>query len=444
METKQVPFFERISYGLTDLGYNLVFMLIGTYVMYFYTDVFGLPSAVIAALFFFAKILDALVDPLVGMLMDRTQTKWGKFRPYWLWFSVPFGALCLTIFSVPAFPVMGKIIYAFITYIVINIMFSFVSLPISAILPSLTSNVFERSICNVIRMVGNIVGAIIVSATTMPLVALFGKGDLQKGFFMTALLFSILAIAIMLNGWIHTKERVSSVNNEPITMLKGIKSVVSLPWVLLLITLFLFNLAMTIKNQTAIYYVQYYLKRTDLVALITTAPFLFCIFTIVLSPYIGKLMGFRNACMLGFIISIIGNLVIVAAETNIVILLIGTAICYLGLGIPGGLLNVMFADTVDYAEWRTGIRATGINYAACSFGVKLGQGIGSALGATIMAMGHYVANTEQSPSSIAAIKFDYIWFGVIAAAIAMLTFVFYRLDKQLPQIKANLEKRISI
>ncbi|MGB8455607.1 MAG: MFS transporter [Anaerocolumna sp.] len=441
MKTKQVPLFERFSYGLTDMGYNLIFMFIGTYLVYFYTDIYGIPSAVVAALLFCAKILDAVIDPLVGILMDRTTSKWGKFRPYWLWFSVPFGLLCVIVFSVPAFSMVGKIIYAFITYIVINIIFSLVSLPISAILPSLTSDSYERSICNVFRMIFSVVGSIVVSAATMPLVNLFGKSNLQKGFFITAILYSIFSVAIMLNSWAHTRERITSINVEHISVREGIKSVVSQPWIILFACMFINNMVATVKNQSSIYYIQYYLKRPDLISVITTVPYLFCIIAVLFAPYLAKRLGYRNACILGLIVGILGNLILAVSGRNIAFLIIGSSISYIGAGIPFALLNAMFADVVDYAEWKTGVRATGLNYAACSFGVKVGQGIGAALGTVIMSIGHYIPNKEQSASSVLAIRFNYIWVAFIAMAIMILLLIPYKLDKSRITIAADLEKR---
>lgn len=145
--------------------------------------------------------------------------------------------------------------------------------------------------------------------------------------------------------------------------------------------------------------------------------------------------------MLGIGIAIIGSILVVVSGPNVPLLFVGTVVSFLGLGIPAGLLGAMFADTVDYAEWKTGVRSTGIIYSATSFGVKMGQGLGGALGAMVMALGHYVPNAVQSPSALAAIHFNFGWSVVIALAILAILLFFYPVDRVYPQIQAELEAR---
>lgn len=441
METNQVPWSERISYGLTDTGYNLVFTMVGTYLLFFYTDVYGVAAAVIAPLFLLARVLDGVTDPFEGIIIDKIHTRWGKCRPFWLWFSTPFAVLAVLTFSAPDFSATGKIIYVYATYIGLNLFISLVSLPISAILPNLTNNNHERTVVNVVRMVCNAVGSLIVAAATIPLVAAFGRGNSQQGFFLTAVLFAFVAVVLFINGWAHTRERVQPNNGKPVSVKDGIRSINTLPWYLLLALVVIVNLSLTIKNQSTIYYMQYNLNRPDLTPALLTLPNLFLLLAIVVSPTISKRMGKRNASLLGVFISIAGNILIVVANSSIPLLFAGTIISFLGLGIPAGLLGAMFADTVDYAEWKTGVRSTGIIYSASSFGVKMGQGLGGALGAMIMALGHYVPNAVQSVSALAAIRFNFVWSVLIAVIILAVLFYFYPVDKLYPQIQADLEMR---
>lgn len=441
MKTKQVSWPERISYGLTDGGFNLIFSMISTYLMYFYTDVFGIPVAVIAPLFFIGRILDGITDPLEGILIDRTNTRWGKCRPFWLWFAIPYGIFGILTFFAPDLGLTGKIIYVYVTYICLNLLVSLVSLPTQAILPILTSDSQERTVINAVRMIAGTIGSIIVASATWPLINRLGHGDERKGFFLTSLVYGIAAAALLINGWARTKERVKVDEGKPIPVKQGLKSVLNLPWLLLLVIAIVANLCNAIRSTSTLYYLRYYLGRPDLLSTLLTVPSIFGILMIILSPLLAKKLGKRNASLIGIGISIVGSVIVIVSGKNISLLLIGTILTYMGLCIPVGLLGAMFADTVDYTEWKSGVRSTGLIYSACSMGVKAGQGVGGALGAIILTLGNYVPDVVQSPSSLAAIKFNYAWVGVIASVLMFVLLYFYKVDKLYPQIIYDLENK---
>ncbi len=443
MEKNQVPWLERISYGLSDTGFNLMFTMMSTYLLFFYTDVFGVAAAVIAPVFLVGRIIDGVTDPFEGILMDKVHTRWGKIRPFWLWFSIPWGILAVLVFTSPNLPPAGKIIYIYVTYLAFNAVLSLVSLPISAILPSLTSNTHERTVVNVVRMVFNTLGNLVVVAITIPLVNSLGKGSPQQGYFLTAILFSTVAVILFLNAFARTRERVQPVEEKPVAVKDGLRSLISVPWFLLMVLVVVVNLSFTIKNMSTIYYMEYNLNRPDLTPALLTVPNLFLIITIVLSPAISKRMGKRNASLLGIGVSIIGSLLVLISGTSIPLLFAGTIISFMGLGIPAGLLGAMFADTVDYTEWRSGVRSTGLIYSASSIGIKMGQGLGGALGAAIMAFGHYIPNVVQTASSLGAIRFNFAWIILIAVVLLAILLSFYNVDKLYPQIAEDLKNRRS-
>lgn len=181
-EPNQVSFKEKVSYGLGDTASNLIFTVITTYLMFFYTDVYGLNVAAVGTLFLVARMIDALDGPIFGVLIDRTSTKWGKSRPYFLWLSVPFGIVAILTFMTPDLSPTGKLIYAYATYITLGILYAGVNIPLSSMLPSLTSNSQERTVVNTYRMVGGQAGAFIVNAAVLPLVAFLAVGTNSKAF----------------------------------------------------------------------------------------------------------------------------------------------------------------------------------------------------------------------------------------------------------------------
>jgi GPH family glycoside/pentoside/hexuronide:cation symporter len=441
VEKNQVPWLERISYGLSGTGFNLMFMMTSTYLLYFYTDVFGLNAAVIAPVFLVGRIIDALTDPLEGILMDRINTRWGKIRPFWLWFSLPWGILSALVFTAPNFSPTGKVVYIYITYLLFNAVLSLVSLPMAAILPSLTSNTHERTVVNVIVQIFGTIGGVVVMMLALPLVSALGKSNQQQGFLLTAALFSSIAVLLFLNAWARTRERVQPINKKPAPVGEALKSLKQLPWFLLMAVLIIVNLSSTMRNQSTIYFMQYNVGKPELTYAMLTVPNLFMILSLVLSPAISKKMGKRNASLLGLGISTLGCLLVLVAGKNIPLLFTGSIVLVLGFGIPFALIGPMFADTVDYIEWKSGIRSTGLVYSASTISIKMGQGLGGALGAAVLAVGNYVPNIVQTASSLAAIRFNFAWAVLIAVVAAAIILFFYPVDQLYPTIMKDLKVR---
>ncbi|MBC1926165.1 glycoside-pentoside-hexuronide (GPH):cation symporter, partial [Listeria innocua] len=247
---------------------NLAFQVIGTYLMFFYTDVYGISAAAVGTLFLVARVIDAFDGPIIGIFIDRTHTKWGKSRPFFLWFSIPFGLMCVLTFTTPDLTDGGKIVWAYVTYILVGIFYSCVNLPITSILPSLTNNPKERTVLGTIRQFGGTIGQIIVTVFTLPIVALLGSGDQQKGFFLTILLFSIVAVVLLLNTFVNTKERITNVQ-KVVRVKDSVKAMKrNWPWMIMILMNFIYWMAMTMKNQTTVYFFKYNLGREDLVPII--------------------------------------------------------------------------------------------------------------------------------------------------------------------------------
>ncbi|KAA1181896.1 MULTISPECIES: MFS transporter [Paenibacillus] len=444
MNENQMPWRERISYGLGDTASNLIFQMTTLYLMYFYTDVFGLNPGAVAVVFLVARVIDAIVEPFIGVMIDRTQTKWGKCRPYFLWLAVPFSLTAVLMFLTPDFGDTGKLVYAYISYTVLGIMYSGINLPLSAILPSLTSNSNERTVINTVRMIFAVIGVVTVSAGTMPLVKAFGGGDQAKGFLVTMILFSSIALLLFLNMFANTKERVKAIDEKPLPMREGVKALKgNVPWlIMLLMSLFLW-ITTSIQGQTSIYYMTYYMKKPELIPIVNSMQLLM-IFSMVIAPFVVKKIGKRNTIIMGSVVSIIGYLIAITGGNalSVPVLLAGLLISGLGMGVGAGLIFAMMADTVDYGEWKSGVRAQGLLYSAASFGVKVGMGLGGALGGVILSMGGYVANsTAQSESALAAISFNYLWAPIIGQIIMITLLLFYRLDKDQPVMMRELEER---
>lgn len=440
-EPNQVSFKEKVSYGLGDTASNLIFTVITTYLMFFYTDVYGLNVAAVGTLFLVARMIDALDGPIFGVLIDRTSTKWGKSRPYFLWLSVPFGIVAILTFMTPDLSPTGKLIYAYATYITLGILYAGVNIPLSSMLPSLTSNSQERTVVNTYRMVGGQAGAFIVNAAVLPLVAFFGGGNQQQGFLYTMILFAVVGVSLFFITFANTRERVQSNGNKPVPFKEGVKALKgNWPWWILLVVNVLLFISTIVINQSTIYFLRYNLGREDLVPIINGLSSLMLV-GIILVPFLSKVMGKRNTVILGFILAVAGQLIIYFGSEfiSVPLLVAGRVLSKVGLGVVAGIKFAMIADTVDFGEWKTGVRAQGLLMAASTFGVKFGMGLGGAIAAWIMSMGGYVPNQAQTPSALLALQFNFLWVPMICFVLSIILMMFYRLDKQEETMKQELE-----
>ncbi|MGX4585325.1 glycoside-pentoside-hexuronide (GPH):cation symporter [Paenibacillus chitinolyticus] len=438
----QVPWKERISYGLGDTASNLVFQMITMYLMFFYTDVYGLNVAAVGTLFLVARIIDAFDSPIFGMLIDRTSTRWGKSRPYFLWLALPFAVVAVLAFMTPDISDTGKIVYAYITYITLGILYAGINLPLTSLLPSMTSNSHERTVVNSVRMILGQLGGLIVSIGTLPLVASLGKGDQQQGFLWTMVLFASVAAILFFITFANTRERVQTASGtQAIPFKEGVKALKgNLPWWLLLFLNLFFWIAFTSKGQSTVFFLKYNLDREDLVPFLNGLNVLLMA-GIALMPLVVKRIGKRNTMLLGIVIGAASQLTLYAAAAGSSIpLLIGAVVIgNVGLGLAAGLMFAMLADTVDYGEWRSGVRAQGLLTASSSFGVKFGMGIGGALAAWVLAIGHYVPNQQQQASGLAAIQFNFVWTPFICFLVCIGLLLFYRMEHVEQQMYKELE-----
>ncbi|KKO53604.1 MFS transporter [Paenibacillus sp. DMB20] len=438
----QVSWKERISYGLGDTASNLVFQMITLYLMFFYTDVFGLNVAAVGTLFLVARIIDAFDSPIIGMLIDRTNTKWGKSRPYFLWLALPFSVIAVLTFMTPDLGETGKLVYAYITYITLGILYAGINLPLTSLLTSMTSNPQERTVVNSVRMIFGQLGGLIVSIATLPLVSLFGRGNQQQGFLWTMVLFAAFAVLLFYITFANTRERVQAADSQQVILLKeSVKAIKgNFPWWLLLFINIFFWIAFTSKGQSTVFFFKYNLGRQDLVPLVNGLNALLLV-GIAMMPMIAKRIGKRNTAFLGMVIGAGSQLAIYMGATmsSIPVLMGAIIVGNIGLGFTAGLMFAMVADTVDFGEWKSGVRAQGLLTASSSFGVKFGMGIGGAIAAWVLAIGSYVPNQNQAASGLAAIQFNFVWIPFICFVLCAILYLFYKLDHVEKEMIADLE-----
>ncbi|BAP86426.1 putative xylose-proton symporter [Paucilactobacillus hokkaidonensis JCM 18461] len=438
-----VPWNERFSYSLSDFACNLSFQMVGTYLMIFYTDTFGISAAAVGTLFLVARVVDAFDGPFWGIMIDYTHTKWGKSRPYWLWFSIPFAIFCVLVFTTPNLGLTGKLIWAYVTYIGVDIMYSAVNIPITSILPSLTSSPQERVVLSTIRQFMGTAGAAIITGITLGMVAFFGKGSTTsaRGWFIWALIVGVIVVIIFGIVFKNTKERVQTKSSRKSIPIK--KSLRALrrnwPWAIIIFINFIYWLGMQTRSQVTVYFFKYNMHNTALASIVLSLQFVSLI-AVVLTPMTSKWIGKRNTMLGGMILAVAGQLLLSvgAGHLSIPIIIVATIIGYLGTGYVSGLIAVMLADAVDYGEWKNGVRAEGIVTSFSSFSAKFGMGIGGVITGWILSGTGYVANHAQDATALHGIELNYIWVPLIGFALSGIALAFYHVDGIEKQMLSDL------
>ncbi|KRN25718.1 transporter, major facilitator family protein [Secundilactobacillus similis DSM 23365 = JCM 2765] len=432
-QKNQVAWKERFSYSLSDFACNLSFQMVGTYLMIFYTDTFGISAAAVGTLFLVARIVDAFDGPFWGIMIDHTHTKWGKSRPYWLWFSIPFAVFCVLVFTTPNLSLTGKLIWAYVTYIGVDILYSAVNIPITSILPSLTSNPQERVTLSTIRQFMGTAGATIITGITLGMVAFFGGGSTTSahGWFIWALIVGVIVVILFGIVFKNTHERVqtkSSRQSIPIKeSLKALRK--NWPWAIIIFINFIYWLGMQTRSQVTVYFFKYNMHDASIASLVLSLQ-LVALVAVVLTPATAKLIGKRNTMLGGMILACVGQLLLSlgASHLSVGMIIFATIVGYLGTGYVSGLIAVMLADAVDYGEWVNGVRAEGIVTSFSSFSAKLGMGIGGAITGAILASSGYVANHTQTATALHGIEMNYIWVPLLGFGLSAIALLFYHVD----------------
>lgn len=452
----KLPLKEKIAYSFTDMAGNLLYVTISSYIMYFYTDVFGLPaeSALGAGtILLVARFADAISAPIWGSIVDHTQTKWGQSRPWFLWLAVPFAVTVWLAFTAPDLPDGSpKFIYALITYILAaGAVYTGIQTPITAILPNLTSDPTERISANTFRMAGGSIGSFITSAFCIPLVGFFGTlvgggtANDKAGFMIVTALFGVVAIVLLIFAFRNLNERNYHPEvQKPIPFKDSLKAAKgNWPWIILVVSFMIYWVAQSTRNGVAVYYAKYNLGNENLTSWFNGVQVLGLLATFCMPVLVKKTNNKTLTMLIGLGIGIVGQALMPLAGSDVVLAVIFWTIGVFGAAIAVGMPFAMLSDTVDYGEWKTGVHAAGFLTAVGSaFCIQVGSGFGAFVPLRIMSGAGYVANVRQSQASLDAISFCFIWLPIIVYVVVGILMLFYRrFEKMEPQIKAELAER---
>jgi GPH family glycoside/pentoside/hexuronide:cation symporter len=435
---------EKIGYSLGDAAANFIFQTMLVFQLAFYTDTFGITAAAAGTLFLVVRVWDAIFDPFMGVVADRTNTKWGKFRPWILWTAVPFGIMGFLTFTTPPFDAQGKLIYAYVTYIVLMMVYSANNLPYSALSGVITGDLAERTSLSAYRFVAAMSAALVIQGLALPMVTYFGGGDSAKGYQITMGVFSALAIVFFIITFATTRERVQPDPTQRNSVRRDLADLTSNgPWVAMFVLTIIVFITLAMRGGVMLYYFKYYLGREDLFSIFNVFGTGSTIVGVVASTPLAKRFGKRDVFIVGLVLTVVFTAAFVLLPRTAIALIFGTEMLrQLAYGFTIPLLWAMMADVADFSEWKNHRRATAVVFSAIVFALKAGLGFGGAIGGWLLAAYGYVPNVAQTERALQGIKLTTSIFPAITFALALVCLFFYRIDKRLEiQITDDLAER---
>lgn len=438
---------ERFSYGCGDFGCNIIYTAMSVYLMFYYTDYAGVSSAAVGVIMLISRVFDGVSDIIMGVIVDRTKSRFGKARPWLLRMCIPFAVSGVLLFSVPTGWSSGaKLVYVFVTYnLVSTVVYTAINVPYSALNALMTQDPYERSVLSIFRNLLATAGTLTINTFTLPLVELFG--NTASAWAKAFVVLGAVSVAAFLINFFGTKERVRPAVKDgeakDVPFATGVKALFQNKyWIMMTGMLALFFLMYSVNGGATVYYAKDILGDRDLV---TTINGIFNVVQIVGMFFIAMLVkrfGKRNVFALGLVFDIVGMLVLNYSGGAMNLIVVSSVIRGIGNACGGATMWAMVSDTIDYGEWKTGYRTEGLVNSACSFGYKIGNGIGSALLVLILEIGGYVGEAAvQTAEALFSIEVCFVWIPIVVYVCGLIIMKFWHLDKEFSGILADLEKR---
>lgn len=438
-----LPWHRRITYGFTDMSGNLLYCIISSYMLYFFTNVFGLTVGVAGVLLLIGRFFDALGAPVMGILVDHTHSKYGKNRPWFLWMALPFALFVWLLFTTPHVSYGMKVVYAGVMYILADLSYTAVSTPITSVLPNLTSSSDGRMSANSIRLILGNVGNFFAVTFIIPFAEFLGHGNDQKGWSLAVGVYAIVAFILLIVAFLDMREK-NITKEKVITIKESLKATKgNWPWVIIVLANLAYWTGYTIRNAALPYYFQYNLGNKGLISFFNGFTII-QVLGMAAVPLFAKFLHKWGTTVFMLALTIVGQVWMSFTGSNITSSLIGWCIACIGSGSACTMFFAMVGDTVDFGEWKTGIRANGFLTAiGASFCIQMGSGFGSFIASMIMKnFGFDASKAVQSVASLHGISLSFLWAPIIFYVISMLLMIGYRKwEKHEPIVKRDLEAR---
>jgi Na+/melibiose symporter-like transporter len=485
----RISFTEKLGYAVGDAATNFFFQAMMLYQNRFYTDTVGLSPSSLGWMFLIVRWSDAFFDPVFGALSDRTNTRWGKFRPWVLWAGIPFGLLFWLVYVTPNVGPQWRLVYAWVTYILVMIAYSANNTPYSALMGVMTPDVEERSNIARFRFVSALIGQFLIQALALPLVDKFGAGNSAKGWACTMAIFGAIIIICNVIVFFFTKERVAPPPGQESSLkslAEDIRNVFTCrPWLVMFVVTLLIFTTLALRGSSLNYMIRYYVDPAAMTGLLNkiglgagaagdmtgwqkvldalgllvkpdysnsssvgfsfffTLGSIIQILGILISKPLSDFFGKKTVFITGLSVTTLATAAIFYVQpTDVNQMLFWSVVWPLGWGPTVPLLWVMMADVADYSEWKTSRRATGFVFAGIVFALKAGLGVGGALASWIIGAYGYVPNATQTPHALLGIRLSATYYSAIPFALCIVCLALYPITKSMNlQIQDELVER---
>jgi GPH family glycoside/pentoside/hexuronide:cation symporter/probable glucitol transport protein GutA len=435
---------EIAGHAIAGVGQNLIFGLWSSYMLVFFTDVFGITGGVAGLIMMFTRIWDAINDPMMGVIADRTRTRWGRYRPWLLFMALPVVFFLVLNFSAPSLSMAGKILYASVTYVCMSMVFTAVDVPYWTLPAAMTQDVGKRTMIYTASRTSTTISSLIVGIIAIPLITALGGGDMAKGFFTAALIIGCLGAVLYLCGFNLIREHVAPPPAEKFSFSGAVKVIAqNKPLLLILLSMLIaFGLSF-LRSNLLVYWVQYNIGSLEMVALFNLISLPALILGIVFTPLLTKKLGqkglFIFACLWGAISNFIFFFVGYGNITAAMVMFFFTSV---PTGFVMVLVSSMIANTIEYAEWKTGQRREGLISSTQTFLAKISIAIGGGLSGLLLTIVKYQPNTVQPPNTLAAFHVAMTLIAGIGFLLGIIPMLFNDFDdKKYAEITADLERR---
>lgn len=446
----EIGLVERVSYGMGNFANALVFMLIMSYLTFYYTDVVGLNAGIIGSIMLASRVFDGITDLAVGYLIDHSkQTKFGKVRGWYIKSVIPFAITAVIVFAVPqnASDVL-KYVFVFISYNVCNaIFYTMVAVSYNTLLIKLTHNSMQRGICGIFVMIGSSAGGLIVTSSCLKLVNHFG-GD-ARAWTITVAIYTAIGLVAQIICVTGSHERIrdeavggnGNASQEKIGFVESVKYLLKNKYWLMVVGAFsIYWICYALNSAGTIYYAQYILGNRDFQPGIANAQQISVLTAMLTAFFPMRFLGKANAVRTGFSITTISYILQLLIGGTYTGLVICTILKAYGWGIACAVISGMNPDALDYGTWKYGKNISGTGVAAVSFGQKIGTGLGSAIFGLFLNMGGYDGTAAtQTASALRAINISFSWIPLVLMILCVVCMLGYNLDKKLPQIQEDLK-----
>lgn len=454
----RLSFLEKAGYSLGDAASNIYFQTFIVFLPIFYTDVFGLSAAAMGTMLLVTRIFDAVNDPIMGVIADRTNTRWGKFRPYIAVLAIPLAIGGVLAFTTPDFSDTGMLVYAYVTYSLLIVLYTAVNVPYAALMGVITPNSMERQTVSTYRFVAAFVGQLIIGSTALILVERLGGGNEQLGWQYTMILYGVLVVALLLSTFFLTKERIQPSAAPQGKVSEDLKDLFkNKPWVLIGAATIFQLTYIVMRGSATPYYFRYFVEDQQLVLFGSTIDLTYAVFTssFVTVGTIATLIGAistglftkkmdKKTTYATFLLASAGFSLFffVLQPENVVMMYVLNALVQFFFGSVSVIQWAIYTDAADFGEWKFGRRATALIMAASLFALKLGLTLGGTFVGWILGLHGFEAGIAQPEETLTGIRMLMSFYPAIFGIIGGAIMFFYPLsDKMMVTIEKDLTAR---